>query len=171
LNFTGSSIHPPPLCALNPACQRQFPSRPLSLALSLPIGTSRSAPVTSPVRSLSVSRARFASRRAVAPRVLFSLAAPWTCLVSSTFLAPAVDQRVRTRPHRRVSRPRRPPTHPALFLEPRQCPRTPLTSFRTTSTSLALCPRRQPPPETRARVPGHPARWRPCPASPSSAPR
>jgi hypothetical protein len=68
--------------------------------------------------SLSVSRAQFPSRRAVAPRVLFSLPALCACLVS----APAADQRVRTRPRRRVSQPRHPPTRPALFLEPHQCP-------------------------------------------------
>jgi hypothetical protein len=41
---------------------------------------------------------------------------------------------------------------------PASAPRTPLTSLRSALPSLALCPRRQPPPETRARVPGHPAR-------------
>jgi hypothetical protein len=71
--------------------------------------------------SLSVLRVRFASRRAVAPRVPFTLSAPWTCLVSSAFLAPAVDQRVRTRARRWVFRPRHPHTRSALFLEPRQC--------------------------------------------------
>jgi hypothetical protein len=50
-------------------------------------------------------------------------------------------------------------------------PHTPLTSFRTLSTFLTLCPRRQPPPETRARVPDHPARRRLPQASPSYAPR
>jgi hypothetical protein len=52
---------------------------------------------------------------------------------------------------------------------PAGAPHTPLTSFRIPSPSLALCPRRQPPPETRARVPDHPARWSPRQASPSSA--
>jgi hypothetical protein len=65
--------------------------------------------------------ARFASCRAVAPRIPFSLSVPWAYLDRSAFLAPAVDQRVRTRTRRRVSRPRRPPTHLAPFLEPRWC--------------------------------------------------
>jgi hypothetical protein len=52
---------------------------------------------------------------------------------------------------------------------PAGAPHTPLTSFRTLSPSLALYPRRQPPPETRARVPGHSARRRRLQASPSSA--
>jgi hypothetical protein len=55
------------------------------------------------------------------PRVPFSLSASWACLVSSAFLAPVVDQRVRTCARHRVSRPRRPPTRPTPFLEPRQC--------------------------------------------------
>jgi hypothetical protein len=96
-----------------------------SLSRSLPSGANLSAPVfftrALPL-SLFVSRARFTSRRAVAPHVPFSLSAPWACLVISAFPAPAVDRRVRTRARRWVSRPRRPPTHPAPFLEPRQCP-------------------------------------------------
>jgi hypothetical protein len=57
------------------------------------------------------------------PRVpLSSLSAPWACLVSSAPFALAVDRRVHTRARRRISRPRRPPTRPAPFLEPRQCP-------------------------------------------------
>jgi hypothetical protein len=83
-----------------------------------------SAPVTSPARSpsLSVSRDWIASAEPLPQRVPISLSALWTLPASSAFLAPAVDQRVRTRARRRVSRPRRPPTHPAPFLEPRQCP-------------------------------------------------
>jgi hypothetical protein len=54
---------------------------------------------------------------------------------------------------------------------PAGAPHTPLTSFRTLSPSLALCPRRQPPLETRAHVPGHPAHRSPRQTSPSSAPR
>jgi hypothetical protein len=108
---------------VGPAGRRQF-SFARSLSLSL---------------SLSVSRVRFASRRAVAPRVPFTLSAPWTCLVSSAFLAPAVDQRVRTRARRRVSRPRRPPTRLALFLEPRQClARTPHLISHSFTLSRAL---------------------------------
>jgi hypothetical protein len=124
-----------------PPVSGNSPSRAPSLSRSLPSGTSLSVPVTSPARSpsLSVSRARFASRRAVAPRVPFTLSTPWTYLVSSTFLTPVVDQRVRTRARRRVSRPRRPPTHPALFLEPCQCPaHTPHLISRSFTLSHAL---------------------------------
>jgi hypothetical protein len=60
--------------------------------------------------SLSVSRARFASAESLPPRVLFSLSAPWACLVSSAFPALAVDWRVRTRARHRVSWPRHPPS-------------------------------------------------------------
>jgi hypothetical protein len=91
---------------------------------SLPSEPNLSTPVTSPVRSpsLSVSRARFTSAELLPPHVPFSLSASWAFLVTFAFLTPAVDQRVRTRAHHRVSRPRRPPTRPAPFLEPRQCP-------------------------------------------------
>jgi hypothetical protein len=50
------------------------------------------------------------------------LSASWTLPVRSSFPAPAVDRHVRTRARRQVSRPRRPPTRPASFLESRQCP-------------------------------------------------
>jgi hypothetical protein len=90
-----------PRCPVGPTYRRQFPS---------------------PVRSLFVSRARFTSAEPLPPRVPFSLSAPWACLVSSAFPAPAVDRRMRTRARRRVSRPRRLPTRPTPFLEPRQCP-------------------------------------------------
>jgi hypothetical protein len=89
-------------------------------------GPNLSAPVTSPARSLSlslsVSRARFASVEPLPPHVPFSRSAPWTLTVRSAFPAPAVDQHVRTRARRRVSRPRCPPMRPAPFIEPRQCP-------------------------------------------------
>ena len=99
---------------------------------------------------------------------LSSLSVQWACPVSSAPSALAVDRRVRTRARRRISRPRRPPTRPAPFLEPRQCPaHTP----HLISCSFALCPRRQLPSGTRTGVPGHPARRRPPQASPSSAPR
>jgi hypothetical protein len=55
-------------------------------------------------------------------RPLFPLSAPWAYRVSSAPSALAVDRRVRTRARRRISRPRRPPTRLAPFLEPRQCP-------------------------------------------------
>jgi hypothetical protein len=93
---------------------------PPSLALC-PVGLTCRCQFPSPVRSLSlfVSRAQFASAELLPPRVPFSLSAMWACLVSSTFLALAVDRRVRTRVRRRVSRPRRPPTRLApLFRAP-----------------------------------------------------
>jgi hypothetical protein len=99
---------------------------PLSLSLSLSarwgqsIGASFPLPARSP--SLSVSRTRIASRRAVARTPLSSLPMPWASLVSSAFSALAVDRRVRTCARRRVSRPRRPPTRPIPFIEPCQCP-------------------------------------------------
>jgi hypothetical protein len=104
---------------------------------------------------LSVSRARFASRRAVAPRVPFSLSASWACLVSSAFFALAVDRRVRTRARRRVSRPRRPPTRPAPFTEPCQCPaHTPSPHFAQlhplSRSALAVSRRRRPAPASPA---------------------
>jgi hypothetical protein len=79
---------------------------------------------SSPTRSLplSVSRAQFASCRVVAPRVPFSLSVSWACLVSFAFPGLAMDRRVHTQARRQISRPRRPPTCPAPFLEPRQCP-------------------------------------------------
>jgi hypothetical protein len=89
---------------------------------------------------------------------LFSLSTLWTFPVSSALPALAVDRRVCTHACRRISRPRRPPTRLSPFLEPRQCPALTPTSFRAAPPSLALCPCRQPPPETRARVPDHLAR-------------
>jgi hypothetical protein len=143
---------------------------PLSLAAQWgrSVGTSFLHPRA---HSLSASRARFASCRAVAPRVPFSFSALWACPVSSAPLTLAVDRRVRTRARRRVSRPRCPPTRPAPFLEPASAPRSPLASFRTASPSLALCPHHQPPPENRARVLDRPGHRRPRQASPSSAMR
>jgi hypothetical protein len=118
--------------------------------------------------SLYVSRARFASAEPLPPRVLFSLSASWACLVSSVFFALIVDRRVRTRARRRVSRPRRPPTRPTPILEPRQCL---ALAPRLISHTLVLSHALPSPPETRARVPDHPAHRRPRQASPSSAPR
>jgi hypothetical protein len=101
-------VHPPSLarCPVGLICWCQFPSRACSLSLSLYV---------------CVSRARIASRRAVAPRTLSSLSAPWACPISSAPSALTVDRRVRTRAHRRISQPRRLPTRPAAFLEPHQC--------------------------------------------------
>jgi hypothetical protein len=89
-----------PRCQVGLICRRQF----FSPALSLSHGPG------SPVTELL-------------PRApLPSLSAPWACPISSAPSALAVDRRVRTRTRRRISRPRRPPTRPAPFLEPRQCP-------------------------------------------------
>jgi hypothetical protein len=148
---------------VGPIYRRQFPSPAHSL-------------------SLSVSQARFASAESFPPRVPFSLSAPWDCLVSSAFPALVMDRRVRTRARRRVSRPRRPPTRPAPFLEPRQFPaHTPrLISLSFTlsralltlpATARDLRPRSRPSssletspslPELRPEV-RHPS---PCPISP-----
>jgi hypothetical protein len=121
-------VHPRPRALsasqASPTCRRN-PERPLSLALSPPSGSSLSAPVTSPARSPSLSLSRGPGSPVIEPlprASLFSLPAPWTNPASSAFLAPAVDRRLCTRARRRVSRPRRPPTRPTPFLEPRQCP-------------------------------------------------
>jgi hypothetical protein len=148
---------------VGPICRRQFPSPACSV-------------------SLSVSWTQIASRQAVAPRVPFSLSAPWACLVSSAFPALAVDRRVRTRTRRRRSQPRRPPTRLAPFLEPRQCPaHTPRLISLSFTLSRALpsspdaagdlCPRSRlsSKPETAPSLPElrpevtHPS---PCPISP-----
>jgi hypothetical protein len=102
-------------------------SSPLPCALSLSLSARWGQPIGASflhprAPSLSVSRDRFASCRAVSRAPPFSLFAPWACFVSFAFPALAVDRRVRTRARRRISRPRRPPTCPAPFLEPRQCP-------------------------------------------------
>jgi hypothetical protein len=79
----------------------------------------------SPARSLSLSLSRGPGPLVAEPlpRVpLSSLSAPWTLPVSSAFSVLAVDQRVCTHARHRVSRPQRPPTHPAPFIKPRQCP-------------------------------------------------
>jgi hypothetical protein len=114
---------------------------PLSLAAQCgqPVGASFLHPFA---LSLSVSWVRFTSAEPLPPRVPFTLSAPWTCLISSAFLAPIVDQRVRTRARRRVSRPRRPPTRPAPFIKPRQClARTPcLISLNFTLSRALLTP-------------------------------
>ena len=88
----------------------------------MPSRPNLSTPVTSTARSTSLSLSRGPGSQVpnrCPPHAPFSLSTPWACLVRSAFLTPAVDQRVRTRARRRVSRPRRPPTHPAPFLEPR----------------------------------------------------
>jgi hypothetical protein len=145
-------------------------------------GPSLSAPVTSLAHSLSLCLAG-PNRQcwAVAPHVPFTLSAPWTLPVKSAFPAPALDRHVRTRARLQISRPRRPPTRPAPFLEARQCPaHTPhlisrsFTLSRALPTPLATAgdphPRSRPssPPETAPSLPEllpevrHPS---PCPIS------
>jgi hypothetical protein len=144
---------------VGPICRRQFPSPALSL-------------------SLPVSWAQFASAEPLPPCVPFTLSVLWTLPVRSTFLAPVVDQRVRTRAHHRISRPRRPPTRPAPFLEPRQCPAHPhlislnftlsraLPSPPAAARDPCLCSRPSSSPETAPSLPElrpevrHPS---PCP--------
>jgi hypothetical protein len=53
---------------------------------------------------------------------LSSVSTSWAGPISSAPSALVVDRRVHTRARRRISRPRRPPTRLAPFLEPRQCP-------------------------------------------------
>jgi hypothetical protein len=137
---------PPSLarCPFGPACWRQF---------------------SSPRAPYLYLAGRSASHRAVAPHTPFSS----LC---------AVDPTCQFRPLRACHGPARAhsrtspdfsattPAHaPSSLL---RALRTPVTSFRAASPSLALCPRRQPPSETRARVLGHPARRRPLQASSSS---
>jgi hypothetical protein len=131
-----------------------------SLSRSLSSGADLSALVSfTHSLSLSVSRVQFASAEPLPPHVPYTLSASWTCLVSSAFLAPAVDQRMRTRARRRVSQPRRPPTRPAPFIKHRQCPaHTP----RLISLSFTLS-RALPTPPAVAGDP-HPRSW------PSSSP-
>jgi hypothetical protein len=140
-------------CPVGPTCRRRFPSPALSLSLSLSRGPGPL--VTEPL-----------------PRTpLSSLSTSWACPVSSAPSALAMDRRMRTRARHRISRPRRPLTRPAPFLEPHQCPaHTP----RLISLSFTLSRALPSPPaatETHARVPDHLARPRPLQASPSSAPR
>ena len=105
---------------MGPICRRPFfsPARSLSLCLA---GPDRQSPSRWPAHPFS------------------SLSAPWACPVSSAPSALAVDRRVRTRARRRISRPRRPPTRPAPFLEPRQCPaHTPRLISHSFTLSRAL---------------------------------
>jgi hypothetical protein len=153
------------------SCQRQFSlTRALPLSLSAqwgqPIGASFLRPFALSLSlslSLSVPRAQFASAEPLHPRVLFSLSAPWACLVSSAFFALVVDRRMRTRARRRVSLPRRLLTRPTPFLEPRQCP---AFAPRLISHTLALS-RALPSPPDAAEDPS--PRSRPS-SSPETAP-
>jgi hypothetical protein len=125
-----------------PPVNDSSPSRAPSLSHSLPSGADLSAPVFLPARSLSLPLShRPGSPVAESlPRApLSSLSASWACPVSSAPSALAVDRRVRTRAHRRISRPRRPPMRPAPFLEPRQCPtHTPRLISHNSALSRAL---------------------------------
>jgi hypothetical protein len=98
--------------------------RALTLSLSARWGRSVGASfLRSRAPSLSLPRGPGSLAVEPLPRAsLFSLSMLWACLVSSAFPALAVDRRVRTRARCRVSRPRRPPTRPAPFIKPRQCP-------------------------------------------------
>jgi hypothetical protein len=122
---------------------------PLSLAAQWgrPVGASFLRPFA---LSLSVLRARFASAEPLPPRVPFSLFASWTCLVNSAFPALAVDRRLRTHARRRVSRPRRPPTRPALLFRappvPRAHPSTHFARLHPLSRSAHATSRRRPGP-------------------------
>jgi hypothetical protein len=70
---------------------------------------------------------------------LFTISVLWAFPVRSTLPALAVDQHVRTHARCRISRPRRPPTHLAPFLEPRQCPHSlPRLISHSTALSRAL---------------------------------
>jgi hypothetical protein len=112
-------------CLVDPTCRRQL-LRPLALPLS-------------------ISRARFTSAEPLPPRVPFFLSAPWTLPVRSAFLTPVVDQRVRTRARHWVSRPRRPPTCPTLFLEPRAHPSPHFARLHPLSRSAHAANRRRRP--------------------------
>jgi hypothetical protein len=124
-----------------PPVSGSSPSRAPSLSRSLPSGADLSTPVPfTCALPLSLSRGPRSPAAEPLPRApLSSLFAPWACLVSSAFFALAVDWRVRTRARHRVSQPRRPPTRPAPFLEPRQCPTlTPRLISHTLALSHAL---------------------------------
>jgi hypothetical protein len=104
---------------VGPACRRQFFSPRAPFSLSRGPGP----PVAEPM-----------------PRTPLSpLSTPWTLPVSFAPSVLAVERRMRTRARRRISRPRRPPTRLAPFLEPRQCPaHTPHLISRSFTLSRAL---------------------------------
>jgi hypothetical protein len=130
---------------LSPAC-----SPPLSR--SLPTGGDLSAPVSSPARFSSLCLAGLVRQLlSHCPTRPFSLSAPWTLPVISALPVPAVDQRVRTRARRRISRPRRPPHAPSSLLrappEPALALPPHFTQHRPLSRSaLAARRRRRPTP-------------------------
>jgi hypothetical protein len=116
-------------------------SRARSLSRSLPAGANLSAPVFfTRALPLSLSRGPGSPVAESLPHApLSSLSAQWACPISSAPSALAVDRRVRTRARRRISRPRRPPTRLAPFLEPRQCPaHTPRLISHSFTLSRAL---------------------------------
>jgi hypothetical protein len=144
-----------------PPVSGSSPSRAPSLSRSLPAGANLSALVFfTHALPLSLSHGPGSPVAEPLPRSsLSSLSVPWAYPVSSAPSALAVDLCVRTRAHRRISRPRRPPTRPTPFLEPRQCPaHTP----RLISLSFTLS-RALPTPPATAEDP------RPC-SQPSSSP-
>jgi hypothetical protein len=127
-----------------PPVSGSSPSRAPSLSRSLPSGADLSAPVFLPrALSLCLTGPDRQSPSCCPAHPFSSLSAPLACPVSSAPSTLAVDRRVRTRARHRISRPRCPPTRPAPFLEPRQCPtHTPhliLLSF-TLSRALPMPP-------------------------------
>jgi hypothetical protein len=116
---------PAPPDRQTPPVSGSSPPRAPSLSRLLPSGADLSVPVfftgALPL-SLSLSRRPGSLVSSHCPRASPFLSTPWACPVSSAPSALAVDQRVRSRTRRRISRPRRPPTHLAPFLEPRRWP-------------------------------------------------
>jgi hypothetical protein len=112
-----------------------------SLFRPQPRGTDLSAPVSC-TRAFPLSLSRGPGSPVVEPlprASLFSLSAPWASPVTSAPFTLTVDQPVRTHARHRISRPRRPPTRPAPFLEPRQCPAlAPCLISHTLALSRAL---------------------------------
>jgi hypothetical protein len=132
-----------------PPISGNSPSRAPSLPRSLPSGASLLVPVFFPTRSLSLSRGLGPPVVEPLPHTpLSSLSAPWACLVSSAPTAFAVDQRVRISARRWISRPRRSPTRPAPFLEPRAHPSPHFAQLRPLSRSAHATSRRRRPAPT-----------------------
>jgi hypothetical protein len=127
-----------------PPVSGSSPSHALPLSLSAHWGQPVGASFLHPrAPSLSLSRGPRSPVTELLPCApLSSLSAPWACPVSSAPSALAMDWRVRTRARLRISRPRHPPTRPAPFLEPRQCPaHTPrLISLSFTLSRALLTP-------------------------------
>jgi hypothetical protein len=142
-------------------------SNALSLSRSVPSGADLPAPVSSPARPSSLcltGPVRQLPSRCPARPLFFLCVVGLPCQ-----LRPPRTRRGPASAHLRTSSgfSATTPAHvPNSLL---RAPRSPLASFRIASPSLVLCPRRQPPPETRARVPDRPGRRRLRQASPSSA--